>query len=205
MNKIFFALHQQYDNFKLQVNFPRYLAFSSSLDWAKQWSTIQNSWLRSIQNIVLSSIMISNMLFQKKESVMIKCGVRNVFMLRSPQKEEEEDVISILTSLTCILLDPFYRTFKGFQILIEKEWLAFGYNFASSFNEEQISESGEPADRWPVTFIQFLDSVWQIWSCVPSAFEFSESLLVFVLEQALFGRFGTFLFSGFDDPENHRL
>uniref|UniRef100_A0A453RRB2 Myotubularin phosphatase domain-containing protein n=1 Tax=Aegilops tauschii subsp. strangulata TaxID=200361 RepID=A0A453RRB2_AEGTS len=47
-----------------------------------------------------------------------------------------------LIALACLLLDPYYRTFDGFQALVEKDWLAFGHPFAERLGIPTVSENG---------------------------------------------------------------
>ncbi|KAL6580933.1 hypothetical protein OROMI_006856 [Orobanche minor] len=46
-----------------------------------------------------------------------------------------------LVSLASLLLDPYYRTIKGFQALVEKDWLAFGHPFSDRLGMPTISGS----------------------------------------------------------------
>eukprot|EP00928_Gymnodinium_smaydae_P029372 TRINITY_DN22139_c0_g1_i1.p1 TRINITY_DN22139_c0_g1~~TRINITY_DN22139_c0_g1_i1.p1 ORF type:complete len:879 (+),score=54.72 TRINITY_DN22139_c0_g1_i1:54-2690(+) len=85
------------------------------------------------------------------------------------------DRTSQLVALAQILLDPFYRTLKGFATLIEKDWCAFGHNFEKRYSK------GQPI------FFQWLECVWQVVRQFPAAFEFSDDYLV-VISDAMHSR-----------------
>ncbi|KAH9768811.1 phosphatidylinositol-3-phosphatase myotubularin-1 [Citrus sinensis] len=48
-----------------------------------------------------------------------------------------------LVALANLLLDPYYRTFAGFQALVEKDWLAFGHPFSDRVGMPTLSGSGD--------------------------------------------------------------
>lgn len=95
-----------------------------------------------------------------------------------------------LTSLAQLLLDPYYRTYDGFPILIEKEWLSFGHKFSDRLGLGGASD-GLQKERSPI-FLQFLDCVWQIMEQFPTAFEYTPAYLLCIAEHALAGWVGTF-------------
>jgi hypothetical protein len=101
------------------------------------------------------------------------------------------DRTSQLTSLAMLLLDPFYRTLRGFAVLIEKEWVAMGHQFRTRCGH---TARGFWSGQCAPVFLQWLECVWQVQRQNPTAFEFSERLLVFLAEHVYSCRFGTFLF-----------
>jgi hypothetical protein len=45
------------------------------------------------------------------------------------------DRTSQLCSLAQIIIDPYYRTIKGFMVLVEKDWIYFGHQFAKRIGQ----------------------------------------------------------------------
>ena len=106
------------------------------------------------------------------------------------------DRTSQLSAVAMILLDPYYRTTRGFCILIEKEWCTFGHKFASRNGHiaiDHVDKNYAHGERAPI-FLQFIDCVYQVIRQFPLAFEFNENVLLCVLEHLYSCHYGTFLF-----------
>lgn len=111
------------------------------------------------------------------------------------------DTTLLVTSLTQVILDPDCRTVRGFEALLERDWIQAGYPFAdrclkSSFAVSKLRQES------PV-FLLFLDCVWQIWQQFSCSFEFSEDFLVMLFKHAYASQFGTFLCN--NEKERARL
>lgn len=78
-----------------------------------------------------------------------------------------------IVSLTMLICDPYYRTFEGFEMLIERQWVEFGHKFGDRNAVTNPSDN----ERSPI-FLQFLDCVYQLWMKNPEAFEFNRRYLV---------------------------
>ena len=103
-----------------------------------------------------------------------------------------------LCSLSQLCLDPFYRTLKGFCILIEKEWLSYGHMFQERSGH---AESHTHDQRAPI-FQQWLECVYQLIHQFPLAFEFSSRLLLTISDHLNSCRFGTFLYNSVQERLN---
>ena len=72
-----------------------------------------------------------------------------------------------------VLLDPFFRTIHGFQVLVCNEWLHAGHRFQTRIGHGD--ENAGDSDRSPI-FLQFLDCTWQLLNQYPLDFEFNEEV-----------------------------
>ena len=96
-----------------------------------------------------------------------------------------------LSSLAQLMLDPYYRTFEGFQVLIEKDWISFGHMFGKRCGHYSASDLGNRSQ----VFLQFLDCVHQLWHQMSSQFEFNDRLLTFLAEELHSCKYGNFFFN----------
>ncbi|XP_055464728.1 myotubularin-related protein 1 isoform X3 [Psammomys obesus] len=149
-----------------------------SIDESRWLSNVDGThWLEYIRVLLAGAVRIADKVESGKTSVVIHCS-------------DGWDRTSQLTSLAMLMLDSFYRTIKGFEALIEKEWISFGHRFALRVGHGDDNHAD--ADRSPI-FLQFIDCVWQMTRQFPSAFEFNELLLITILDHLYSCLFGTFL------------
>ncbi|KAE8743901.1 hypothetical protein FOCC_FOCC009459 [Frankliniella occidentalis] len=133
-----------------------------------------SGWLKHIKSIMDTSWFIARAL-DDGVSVVVHCS-------------DGWDRTAQVCSLSSLMLDPYYRTIKGYQALIEKDWLAFGHKFS-----ERIGHvAGDPKEISPV-FTQFIDCTWQLMCQQPAAFEFNEQFLFTLHDNVSSCQYGTFI------------
>uniref|UniRef100_A0A674AG22 Myotubularin related protein 6 n=1 Tax=Salmo trutta TaxID=8032 RepID=A0A674AG22_SALTR len=121
-------------------------------------------WLRHVKAVVDAAIFLTKAVTVEGASVLVHCS-------------DGWDRTAQVCSLGALLMDPYYRTIKGFMVLIEKDWISFGHKFADRCDQLD----GDPKEVSPV-FTQFLECVWQLTEQFPQAFEFNEWLLLQIHE-----------------------
>uniref|UniRef100_A0A8C7ZLG9 Myotubularin 1 n=1 Tax=Oryzias sinensis TaxID=183150 RepID=A0A8C7ZLG9_9TELE len=135
-------------------------------------------WLEHIKLVLSGAIQVADKV-SGGHSVVVHCS-------------DGWDRTAQLTSLAMLMLDSHFRTLRGLQVLIEKEWISFGHKFASRIGHGDKNHTDQ--DRSPI-FVQFIDCVWQMTKQFPTAFEFNENLLLTILDHLYSCRFGTFLYN----------
>ncbi|KAI0780451.1 phosphatases II [Trametes elegans] len=170
----------------------------------------RSGWLRHIAAILEGTLLIVRNVHVNSSHVLIHCS-------------DGWDRTAQLSSLAQLCLDPFYRTQRGFEILIEKDWLSFGHKFldrcghlsSEKFFLAPVENTGsgggaEAAQAFLASvqnrfasqnhiketspvFHQFLESVRQVQRQFPERFEFNERFLRQLHYHLYSCQFGTFL------------
>ncbi|KAM9315667.1 myotubularin-related protein 9 [Gastrophryne carolinensis] len=137
-----------------------------------------SNWLSHIKEILTTACLAAQCIDREGASVLV-------------HGSEGMDSTLQVTSIAQIILDPRCRTIRGFEALVEKEWLQAGHPFQHRCAQSAYSNSKQ---KWEApTFLLFLDCVWQILRQFPCSFEFNERFLITLFEHAYASQFGTFL------------
>ncbi|EEB20241.1 conserved hypothetical protein [Pediculus humanus corporis] len=150
-----------------------------SIPEPSNWLSMLESsrWLQHMAGLLRAAVAVAAAIEKEARPVLVHCSDG---WDRTPQ----------IVALAQILLDPFYRTIEGFQVLVEREWLDFGHKFAfrcgHSVRYEELNE------RCPV-FLQWLDCVHQLLIQFPCSFQYSQDYLVKLAQHTYSNLFGTFL------------
>ncbi|KAH7889577.1 protein-tyrosine phosphatase-like protein [Phlebopus sp. FC_14] len=172
----------------------------------------RSGWLRHMSNILEAVVLIVRNIHINSSHVLIHCS-------------DGWDRTSQLSALSQLCLDPYYRTMRGFQILVEKDWLSFGHRFLdrcghlssekffTSLADAAITGSGADAAQAFLAsvqnrfvsqnhvketspcFHQFLECVRQLQRQYPERFEFNEHFLRTIHYHLYSCQFGTFLYN----------
>lgn len=134
-----------------------------------------SGWLTHQSLVINSALRIVDLIHDQNTSVLIHCS-------------DGWDRTAQLVSLSCLMLDPFYRTLNGFATLVEKDWLSFGHRFSL----RHAFDGSSSGDRAPI-FHQFLETVWQFVRQHPKIFEFNETFLITLLDEVYNCYYGTFI------------
>ncbi|XP_054843975.1 myotubularin-related protein 9 [Eublepharis macularius] len=137
-----------------------------------------SNWLTHIKEILTTACLAAQCIDREGASVLV-------------HGSEGTDSTLQVTSLAQIILDPRCRTIRGFEALVEREWLQAGHPFQLRCAQSAYSNSKQ---KWEApVFLLFLDCVWQILRQFPCSFEFNYHFLIMLFEHSYASQFGTFL------------
>ena len=128
-------------------------------DWDR--SIAASSWLRHVSQILAAAVRVAKALTRHNLSVLVHCS-------------DGWDRTTQMVTLAQLLVDPYFRTIRGFATLIDKDWCAFGFKFQDRCGRGTEGWSGN--ERSPI-WHQWCDAVYQILRQFPHAFEFNAALL----------------------------
>uniref|UniRef100_A0A4W4FLS1 phosphatidylinositol-3,5-bisphosphate 3-phosphatase n=1 Tax=Electrophorus electricus TaxID=8005 RepID=A0A4W4FLS1_ELEEL len=146
-------------------------------------------WLQHLSLLLKAALLVVNAVDRDHRPVLVHCSDG---WDRTPQ----------IVAMAKLLLDPYYRTTEGFQVLVETEWLDFGHKFADRCGHGENAE--DLNERCPV-FLQWLDCVHQLHRQFPCSFEFNEAFLVKLVQHTYSCLFGTFLCNSGKEREEHHI
>ncbi|BGP40402.1 phosphatidylinositol-3-phosphatase ymr1 [Rhodotorula kratochvilovae] len=176
----------------------------------------RTNWLSHLTNILDGVLIVVRTVHLYNSHVLVHCS-------------DGWDRTSQLSALPQLCLDPFFRTARGFAVLIEKDWVSYGHRFADRSGHQcndrvdfvhklgtdastqqaflasvtrQFAGSSHAFKETCPVFQQFLDCVYQIQRQFPTRFEWNERLLSHLVRETYADAHGSFLFNSERERSN---
>ncbi|XP_057337860.1 myotubularin-related protein 9 [Microplitis mediator] len=155
-----------------------------------QWlSRLENSgWLSTVQSAMNAACVAAQCLHQELAAVLVHGGAGR-------------DSTLVITSLAQIILNPDCRTVRGFEALLEREWVQAGHPFYTRTRHGAYYPTNSQHSPHAPTFLLFLDCLYQLHYQFQFSFEYTTEMLIELFKHAYFSGYGTFL----GDSESDRI
>lgn len=146
-----------------------------------------SNWFGNIRQVLHTAVSIADEMHNKNGCVIV-------------HGNDGTDNTLVITSLVHILLNPETRTIKGFEMLLESEWLRAGHPFFKRCFKSAYGSTTHKSEG-PI-FLLFLECVRQLMAQFCLSFEFNEEFLIALFDNVYASEFGTFLGNCQLDREN---
>ncbi|RHZ28834.1 hypothetical protein DYB37_002422 [Aphanomyces astaci] len=152
----------------------KHLSLSLTCDNLNWYADVEETkWLYYLRLTLKATLHVVDLMHVQSASVLIHCS-------------HGWDRTSQLVALAQLCLDPYFRTIQGFQVLVEKDFLAFGHPF-----QMRLANGAKHTGDYSPIFLQ--------------QYPFNQGLLCLLADELYSCRFGTFLLSTQQEREALRL
>jgi len=143
---------------------------------------VSSNWLSHVKDTLNCACLVAQCLDQEEASVLV-------------HGSDGMDSTLQVSALAQLILNPDCRTIRGFEALIEREWLEAGHPFASRHRHSVYAPSivRDRGHGMAPSFLLFLDCVWQVTNQFVTSFQFNEQFLVDLFQHSYGSQYGTFL------------
>lgn len=152
----------------------KYVSMLKSLFHGK--SSAFKKWGELTMQILDGASFVANSIVVLSNAVLVHCS-------------DGWDRTSQICALSQLLIDPYFRTIKGFVELIQKDWMDMGHLFTLRCGHAKSVDF----DKACPIFAQFIDAVAQLINKYPAEFEFNLTFLEIILSNAYSQLFGDFM------------
>lgn len=139
-------------------------------------SSAFKKWGKITMRILRSACFVANQMSNALNNVLVHCS-------------NGWDRTAQICSLSQLMIDPNFRTLKGFIELIQKEWIDMGHRFTTRCAYVQSNKYDESSPMFAI----FIDAVAQLMNKYPNEFEFNLTFLEIILSNAYSQLFGDFI------------